>query len=462
MPAPRPATPPPHPHRAGHVLAAVLVLLVLAVLYRGDETPRRGEPQVAPPPAVTAPEVNPWRAAAHLVEEDRGEPTGRRASVRVPPQLQHYADRRRFLGIQVAAWREQGYELPHDDAGLAEMVRRGELVEVPSVGDDYVLYGVGANATGERMVHFDARTGQEIPLYPRYDLYEDDDGAWAAEIEEKEAALKAAGQRLAGTPRAQRKTRAALSKEIASLRAAVSAVQARRKRVAPWYQDQDRRRQLVAEWRTLEDVARTLPGKRRYDLDKPEDRRAFRGRLLSFLRPAARDLMLEAGAAYRKQFRRPLPVTSLVRSEQYQLQLGETNPNATRIAAPPHTTGLAFDIYYKYMTKAEQEALMDWIGGRESSGRVEALRENRDHIHLFVLPDGRPGETLIAQAMDIVAGRRTPLPARATAAPARTARASARKSAAASKAPPRVAAKKTAAPVKPVPRRKVPRRGGGD
>jgi hypothetical protein len=475
MPAPR--RPPerlprkPHSHRGAHVLAATLVTLLLAIVYRGDEGPRRPDPQVAPPPAVSAPEVNPWRAAARLVEEDRGEPMGRRASVRVPAQLTHYADRRRFLGIQVAAAREQDYDLPHDEAELAQMIRSGEMVEVPSVGDDYVLYGVGANATGESLRHFDEGSGQEIPLYPRYDLYEDDDRTWAAEVEERQEKLKAAEARLRKTPRAQRKTRTALTREIRGLRSEVSTLQARRKRLAGWYKDYDRRRLLVSEWRELQDMAGRLPGKRRYDLEQPADRRAFRGRMLSYLRPAARDLMLEAAAAYRERFGRPLPVTSLIRTEHYQRQLGETNPNATQIAAPPHTTGLAFDVYYKYMTKDEQETLMEWIADLESKGRLEALRENRDHIHVFVLPEGRPSETLIAESMAVVSGGRPAAAPRAAAArraapSGGTARAAARKSGAAvkKKAPARPpAARKAAAPVKrPTPRRQAPRRPAGD
>jgi hypothetical protein len=462
-------TPPrrPHPHHGAHLLAAAVVAFVVALLYRGDESPDRSEPQVAPPPAVAPAEANPWRAAARLVEEDRHEPTGRKAAVRVPPQLQHYADRRRFLGIQVAAWREQGYELPHDDAELAQMIDRGELVEVPPVGADYVLYGVGANATGEPLVHLDRATGQEVPLYPRYDVYEDDDHARQAAIEETQAALKDAQARLAKTPRAQRKARAALARDIKALRAEVAAKSAARKRLAAWYDDYDRRKLLVSEWQTLDALAGRLSGKRRYDLTRTEDRRAFRGRLLSFLRPAARDLVLEAARAYRSEFSRPLPVTSLVRTEQYQRQLGETNPNATRIAAPPHTTGLAFDVYYKYMTRAEQESLMGWIGRLESEGRLEALRENRDHIHVFALPEGRPSETLIAQAMDVVTGGRWPraTPAgRRTAvadrAPARTSAArAARRQASAVRAPSRTPAKKASAPVKrPARRSRTPRR----
>ena len=162
---------------AGYGVAA-FVLVGSAVAYfrpdllRLEDSPAL-ETYVAPPPQVPGPAVNRWREAAKRVEEDRGQPTGRAARVRVPPQLLHYADKRRFLAIQVAGWREQNYDLPDDDAGLARLIRKGEYVEVKPVTDDYILYGVGANATGEPLFHYDVSSGREITLYPRWDFFDD-------------------------------------------------------------------------------------------------------------------------------------------------------------------------------------------------------------------------------------------------------------------------------------------------
>src|SRR5262249_41409756 len=122
--------------------------------------------------------------------------------------------------------------------------------------------------------------------------------------------------------------------------------------------------------------------------------------LLSFIRPAARDVLQEIARAYKEKFDRPLPVTSLIRPEQYQQQLSETNPNATKIAIPPHATGLAFDLYYFYMSAAEQDYLMERIAALKRAGRIEALRENRDNIHVFAFAYGTPPqEKLIAEAI---------------------------------------------------------------
>src|SRR5687768_12022744 len=111
------------------VAAFVLVGSTLAFfrpdLLRLEDAPAP-ETHIAPPPQVPGPAVNRWREAAKRVEEDRGQPTGRSARVKVPPQLLHYGDKRRFLAIQVAGWREQNYELPHDDAGLARLIRKGQ------------------------------------------------------------------------------------------------------------------------------------------------------------------------------------------------------------------------------------------------------------------------------------------------------------------------------------------------
>jgi hypothetical protein len=152
----------------------------------------------------------------------------------------------------------------------------------------------------------------------------------------------------------------------------------------------------------LADKAADFNG-RSYDLRTPAGRAQFKARLLSFIRPEAREVLLEIARHYHDQFGRPLPVTSLVRTERYQQKLGEVNANATQIATPPHTTGLAFDVYDRYMTAAEQNELMRFVARLEDEGRVEALRETRDHIHIFAFADGRrPAEALIARSLEAV------------------------------------------------------------
>ena len=444
---------------AGYGVAAFVLVGSAVAFFRPDllrlEDAPAPETHVAPPPQVPGPAVNRWREAARRVEEDRGEPTGRAARVKVPPQLLHYADKRRFLAIQVAGWREEGYELPHDEAGLARLIRKGELVEVKPVTDDYVLYGVGANASADPMTHYDVRSEREITLYPRWDLFDDARASKRAEVDARKAAIeveRAELRKVTTRTRAGRRRRTALNKEIRAAQAGVAARQRRITSEAAAYDNHEKRRMLVEEWQILQEQARVF-GPRGYDLDLPGDRRAFRARLLSFIRPEALEVMLEIARQYREQFGRPLAFTSLVRSEHYQQELGETNANATQIAVPPHTTGLAFDIYYRYMTADEQHAIMGLIARLEAEGRLEALRENRDHYHLFAFAQGRrPSERLIAEALDDVRPVRL---AQARSAPVRKARSvvkgrtTARPAAARKSAAPKTAVPKAAPPKRP-------------
>ena len=109
--------------------------------------------------------VDPWKDAVFKVEEDRKEPTGRQASVEVPAQLKHYRDRRRFLNIQVAEWRKQRIRTPHDFAELAELIRNGDLIELPPLGESFILYGVGFSASDEPFTHYDRATGKSVTLF---------------------------------------------------------------------------------------------------------------------------------------------------------------------------------------------------------------------------------------------------------------------------------------------------------
>ena len=156
---------------------------------------------------------------------------------------------------------------------------------------------------------------------------------------------------------------------------------------------------MTGEYETLANLARDFDGWS-FDLSNSDARREFKIRLLSYLRPAARARLEEIALAYQQKFDRLLPVTSLIRTEEYQRWLGETgNPNAIRIKVPPHTTGLAFDLFTYYMTAEEQNFLMEEIARLEREGRVEALRENRNHIHVFAFADGTPpDESLVKKS----------------------------------------------------------------
>jgi Family of unknown function (DUF5715) len=408
-----------------HSAAAILLGagLALAVNMWGD-LPRPEEIAVPPPPnALTPPVVRSWREAARRVEESRGEPVGRAAAVVVPPELRHYSDRRRFLAVQVAETRAQDYELPHDYAELIDLIDHGQMVEMKPVGDAYVLYGVGSSVSDDPLTHYDRATGADIPLYENYADFQDGDAAMAdstVELKDKAAGLQK-DLRALRVPKL-RKARAAYLKQRKTLQAqikgtqtAIKLLEQRRQRVAVFYNDYDKRRLLVTEYHVLADKAADFDG-RHYDLRTPAGRAQFKARLLSFIRPEAREVILEIAQHYHDQFGRPLPITSLVRTERYQQKLGEVNANATQIAIPPHTSGLAFDVYDRYMSAGEQNELMRYVAELKDAGRVEALRENRDHIHIYAFADGRrPAEALIASSLDSIRPARVTAPRRASA-----------------------------------------------
>lgn len=356
--------------------------------------------QQPPPPTVEAPQLDPWKAAARKVEEDRGEPVGRKAQIEIPIELQHYSDRRRFLAVQVAESRELAYEPPLDYADLVELIRRKQLVEMEPLGDDYIIYGVGGNATDEPFAHYDPRTGENIPLYATDEEFKKEDDKLTGSLKEPTARLADLQAELRKTSKRDRSRRNTLATQAADMQKSITAITDRRKLLESFYKNPEQKKRLLYDYQTLAELASDFNGKS-YDLNDPKARREYKVRLLSFIRAEARDLLLDIARSYKERFDRPLPITSLIRPEQYQKHLSETNANATRISSPPHATGLAFDVYNYYMTSAEQNYLMGLIAKLEGEGRVEALRETRDHIHVFVFPDGqRPAEKLIAQEIN--------------------------------------------------------------
>src|SRR5216683_2341192 len=127
----------PRPRIRRHHQAAILLLVAViggyALWMRGDRSAPSGQnpPAAALAPAgtlappATSPAVPPSTAAPSTTE---------------PAEPKHYSDRRRFLAIQMADTRQEQLELPQDDGDLAAMLRAGKLVELPPLGEDYILY----------------------------------------------------------------------------------------------------------------------------------------------------------------------------------------------------------------------------------------------------------------------------------------------------------------------------------
>lgn len=356
-----------------------------------------------------APPRDPYAEAVSKLEEDRGEPTGRKAEVEIPAELKQYSETRRFLAIQGAAAAEAGVHPPHDFAELAAMIEGGrELVEVPRLGRGFVLYGVGLTATGA-LTHYDLKAKKVVPLYANVEELEAAERGLGEERERLSNGLHEIEVRLKELGRREREARAQLLADAAARKKELTAISEREKLLAAYYGKPGAKtraktgERLFAEYAVIERLAGDFGG-RSYDLRDAAASREFQARMLSYVRPPALALIEELGTAYESKFGRRLPITSLVRTEEYQRLLRESgNPNAADVAPPPHTTGFAFDVYYRYMTAAEQEFVMSEIARLERAGRVEALRELRDHYHVFAFAEGRPPA---AESVDKILGKR--------------------------------------------------------
>ncbi len=375
------------------ILALTKFAVLIAIACAGCK-----HSSVSPPPSV-AETVDPWKEAVSKVEQDRGEAVGRNATVEIPEQLKHHVDRRRFLAVQTADLQGHVDVISVDFADLVSLIRRHAVVEMKQLGADYILYGVGYSVSGEPFAHYDPATRQDIPLAAT-------EGGVMEEVQRALDAVKESTARLAyleserrRAPKRERARRATLLSQVGQARKALASAKAKSKLLAAFSADPKRRKSLVAEYQLLSELARDFEGET-YDLNDADARRRLKIRLLSFIRPEARDLLTQIAQNYKERFDRPLPVSSLVRPVQYQQELAGTNANAACGPTPPHSTGLAFDLYYRYMSAAEQEYLMSVVAHLKDEGRVEALREARDNIHVYVFGNGRPpDEKLIARVI---------------------------------------------------------------
>ena len=358
---------------------------------------RRGYPKYLPA-AVTAraAEANPWTQAAEKVKQDRGEPTGKQAKVDIPQELRHYSDTRRFLAIQVAEVRKYGFETPQDLVDLAAMIKRGEMVALQTVSENYILFGVGGNADKEPFTRYE--DGKSVSLFSEAGLKQE--YARIAESRAKhENEIASLRKELSSINRRERSQRATLQAQIVGAEKELKAEQDGKELLDHYYGNAENRQKLFRDYDSLESLSKDFRG-RTYDISDSSARRDMKVRMLSSLRPEALKVLEEIAASYRQKFDRPLPITSLVRPEEYQHELSKVNPNATRIETPPHSTGLAFDILYRFMTAEEQSFVMAQLARLKDEGRIEVLRENRDNYHVFAFVDGaRPNEELIAASL---------------------------------------------------------------
>jgi hypothetical protein len=400
--------------------------------------------QVNPPTT----DADPWTRAVEKVKEDRGTTGG--AAIEIPPQLRHYENRHWFLATQVAEVEKFNVQSCQDFVDLAALLEHGEMVSLPAVTDDYILFGVGAKADDGPFSRF--VDDYSIAVYNESELrdaYAQLDSARLKlqteilDLQQQSAAkpeVRSQRSEVRTTlKKVERSKREELQKEVASRQQELHANADEKALLDRAYGQPASRQALLRDYESLQTLAKNFAG-RSFNLDDPNDRYALKVSMLSSVRPQALKILEEVAKAYHDKFARPLPVSSLVRPEQYQHALRKVNRNAVLINTPPHSTGLAFDIDYRYMSGEEQNFLMTELARLKDQGRIEVIRERNANYHVFAFVDGkRPADELItasleqagAPPVDEEANHATPPPAKPakaakTTKPAKTAKATKR------------------------------------
>ena len=149
------------------------------------------------------------------------------------------------------------------------------------------------------------------------------------------------------------------------------------------------------KFQILSQLASNFSGQR-YEIGNPAHRKQMRMRLLRMFNKRAKPILQELGDAYFSKFGRPLRVTSLTRSMDYQIGLNANNPNSFKVrgegSLPPHTSGCAFDLARKHMTAEEQNFVMHKLAEMEDANKLDALIEYGVNacFHIFIYDDGAP------------------------------------------------------------------------
>ena len=374
------------------VLSLIVGLAVWAALRFSAPRPHASEAAVNIPPVdygagFGTPE---WQAAIDKAKADRAG-FGANVALEVPSQLRHYEERHWFLAAQVAEVKKHNLQTCQDYVDLASMINRNEMVAVAAVTDDFVLMGVGAKTDDGPFTRY--VDDQTIPLYDEAQLRDE----YSRMEEARPTSEKSVAEGKSSDAKKQSHGKSAGDQPAVTKPQTSAADQ--KTLIKLYYDPPAERQRLFADYDTIHSLAGNFRG-RSYDLQDPNDRQALKMTMLSSLRPPAFKVLQEVAADYRRQFDRPLPVSSLVRPEQYQHTLRRYNRAATTIETPPHSTGLAFDIDYRYMSVAEQNFVMAELARLKDAGRIEVLRERNANFHVFAFIDGvRPGDDLIAASL---------------------------------------------------------------
>jgi hypothetical protein len=288
---------------------------------------------------------------------------------------------------------------------LAAMIQRGEMVPLPAVTDTYILFGVGAKVDGDAFTRYVANQNLELNdergLRDAYARLESTHAKLQKEISDLEAK---ADSNFATLKNHTDTKQDELESEITARKQELRSNEEEQALINQYYGPSAASAgigpKLWRDYDSLQTLAKDFGG-RSFNLDDSSDRETLKVYLLSSLRPQALKVLEEIAKRYHDKFARPLPVSSLMRPEQYQRALRRVNRYAVLIDTPPHSTGLAFDIDYRYMSIAEQNFVMDELARLKNEGRIEVIRERGANYHVFAFIDGqRPSDDLITASLN--------------------------------------------------------------
>jgi hypothetical protein len=377
------------------IVCSLMGLGVLAFLRYRDAKRLRQSKEFANRASSQGTDADLWALGVEKVKEDRGGIGD--VAIEIPTELRHYEDRHWFLATQVAEVDKFNVQSCQDFVDLAGMLERGELVSLPAVTENYILFGVGARADDKAFSRY--VDDHNIALYNETELREAKAQLDSARLK-LQTEISGLQKQLAALKRAEHSKQNDLQKELLARQQQSQADADEKALLDRAYGQPGSRQSLSQDYESLQTLAKNF-AERSYNLDDASDRYALKVSMLSSLRPQAVKILEEVAKAYHDKFARPLPVSSLVRPEQYQHALRKVNRNAVLIDTPPHSTGLAFDIDYRYMSGEEQNFLMTELARLKDEGRIEVIRERNANYHVFAFVDGkRPGDELITASLE--------------------------------------------------------------
>jgi hypothetical protein len=108
-----------------------------------------------------------------------------------------------------------------------------------------------------------------------------------------------------------------------------------------------------------------------------------------YCRPWTREFLGDLAHAHNLQFRKPIEVSSAVRTVEYQQRLMHTNGNAAAAEGDivsPHLTGGTIDIVKQGMSRQELGWMRNWLLAQQLAGTIDVEEEFRQpcfHITVY-------------------------------------------------------------------------------